>query len=454
MRCDVASDKWLPEQHFWKFLDQHDLRIALVDVPATIEVPKAINGVHLAGWGTHETTIKGSWPPSLWKRLKNEFGPPIIPHETYRPQTWKSLMQVRDESVKVTDQIVSISESILAQERWDLFFVGLGATHRGGHLLWDLSQIDEADLSAETLHALSNALLDVYQECDRSVARLIERAPSDARVLMFAVHGMGPEAGWAERVPKILSTIQRQNELAPAKMGLLYKIRQNLPWQMARELSERLPQEVLNWMVTVWSANMFDWKTTRYFPLPMDDTGFLRINLKGREPQGIVDPGEEYDAICEELREAFLSFRDIETNEPIVENVYRTDELAPSDAPYRDRLPDLAITWGDISAMRSSGIRSEKYGRILWNTGGRLSSGRSGGHLRKGWFVAVGDGIAAGSRTGEHRTVDLVPTIFEWLGVEPDEGFQGKPIPALCGQGGTESVKDTVLPLSDFQGDA
>ena len=199
----------------------------------------------------------------------------------------------------------------------------------------------------------------------------------------------------------------------------------------ARELSERLPQEVLNWMVTVWSANMFDWKTTRYFPLPMDDAGFLRINLKGREPQGIVEPGEEYDAICEELREAFLSFRDIETSEPIVENVYRIDDFAPSDAPYRDRLPDLTITWGN-SAMHSSGIRSEEFGEIHWNGEGKHHSGRSGNHRQRGWFVAVGDGIPAGTRTEGHGIVDLVPTIFDWLGVEPAQGFQGKPIPQIC----------------------
>ena len=139
---------------------------------------------------------------------------------------------------------------------------------------------------------------------------------------------------------------------------------------------------------------------------------------------GVVEPGEEYDALCEELTRAFLSFRDIETDQPIVKEVYRMDDFG-RDAPYRDRLPDLAIRWGDISAMHSSGIRSEEYGEIHWNDGGKLRSGRPGNHHREGWFVAVGDEIRAGTRTKEHRTVDLVPTIFEWLGGERREDFQG-----------------------------
>ena len=432
MRCEVVTDKWLCEKPFWRSLDKDGFRIALVDVPNNIEVPKPINGVHLSAWASHESTVKGAWPASLRKQLKKRFGPPIMNHEVYRPQDWKLLLGTRKLLLDSTDQIVNIGKFILDQGPWNLFFIGLGASHRGGHLLWDLSQIDEDEPSPEIRDILSNALVDIYQACDQGVARLIEKAPPESRILVFAVHGMGQDPGWSGHIPEILSAIQRANRNADLKTGLLYRLRQKLPWRVVEQLSERLPQDVLNWAVTVWSAHMFDWSTIRYFPLLMDDAGFLRINLRGREPQGIVEPGEEYDTICKELSEAFLSFRDIATNEPIVAGVYRSDELAPPGAPYRDRLPDLTIQWGDLSAIHSSGIRSDKYGEIRWNTDGKLRSGRSGSHKRQGWFISTGDGIRAGSCANHHRTIDLVPTIFEWLSAERPEDFQGSPMSELC----------------------
>ncbi len=432
MRCEVVNDQWLPAKPFWEILDQEAYRMAIVDVPMTVSRPKLMNGIQLAGWGTHDLIVKGAWPSELWPQLEKEFGSAMMPAELFGPQNAKTLLNLKEALLQATEQMTRLSESLLVREAWDLFFVVLGATHRGGHYLWDLSQIDQTGLSPETLQILEQALVDIYQACDRAVARLIKKTPAEAKVLVFAVHGMGPNRGWSDRCPEILSKIQQANQDVPAKTGLLYSLKQVIPWQLARQITTRLPQPVLNRLVSLWSAGMFDWNTTRYFPLPMDHAGYFRINVKGREPEGIVEPGLEYETVCRELEAAFRSFHDIETGKPIVDKVYRMDDLAPREAPYREVLPDLVITWRDISAIQSPGIHSEKYGEIRWDTGGKLPSGRSGNHQEKGWFVAVGDGITPATRAEEHRTIDLVPTVFQWLGAEPGQDFQGKPIPVLC----------------------
>ncbi len=360
--------------------------------------------------------------------------------EVYRLQSADTLLQLRDRMIAVTEQSVDISESLMLREPWDLFVVVLGAAHRAGHYLWDLSQIDTAGLSPQVLQALNNALVDIYRHCDQAVARLMKSAPQNAKILVFAVHGMGSHPGWSEYVPEILSVIQRKHEGSPAKEGLLYKLRRHLPWRVVNAISEHMPQEFLHWLVSVYSTKMFNWKSTRYFPLPSPLYGCLRINLKGREPEGIVEPGEEYDEICTLLAQAFMSFRDIETGKPIVERVYGVDDLSPEDAPRRERLPDLFITWADIPAKDCKGIRSEEYGDITWSSGGKLPSGRSGNHVDKGWFVAAGDGIPAGIRADGYRTVDLVSTIFEWLGAEWPKNLQGTPISLVCNK------EDTHLP--------
>ena len=270
----------------------------------------------------------------------------------------------------------------------------------------------------------------------RCLAQLLEKAPSDTAILVFAVHGMGPNQGWSDLCPLMLSAIQQEGSGKKSKEGFLYKLKQILPWSLMREVTTRLPEGISSRLVELWSSRMFDCSTTRYFPLPMDHAGYIRINLKGREPQGIVEPGEEYRALCQEIKEALLSFRNMGTGEPIVERIIRAEELAPRDAFAFQSLPDLLVTWRK-SATNSRGIESKKYSAIPFDHNGKLPSGRSGNHQGRGWFVAAGKRIPEGITVEGSHIADLAPTLFHWLGAEVPQEFQGKPIPELL-QGSTK----------------
>lgn len=249
---------------------------------------------------------------------------------------------------------------------------------------------------------------------------------------MFATHGMGPNPGWSERFEEILSTVGGSGYGGAS--GGQAASSSSLRKKIGEACFSQLPRSVRNYLVNRRLTNTHDWNTTRYFPLDMDHTGYVRINLAGREPRGIVQPGPGYRAVCDELSAALSGVRDIDTDEPIVERVYRVDDLAPDGAPYKDVLPDLVVTWGERSAIRSHGIYRTGHGDIRWNGAGVLPSRRSGNHRSDGWFVAAGPGIEAGSRAEGHHITDLVPTVVHWIGARQGTDFHGKPIPALCGR--------------------
>jgi predicted AlkP superfamily phosphohydrolase/phosphomutase len=361
-----------------------------------------------------------------------------MPKEQWGFVTAQTLLELRDRLLNAIDQMGRVGEFLLRREPWDLFFLVLGAPHRGGHFFWDLSQIDDSGLAPSTRSVLEHALVEIYQACDTVVGRLVAEAPADARILVFAVHGMGPNPGWEDRCAEILSRIQQARNELPRK-GPLYT-------QRGRAIQRSIKHQAIKWLPAGLRDRLFasprlrelDWRTLRYFPLPMDHAGYVRVNLRGREPQGIVAPGGEYHALCQELAEAFLSFRDIETGDPIVARVYSLDDLTPPDAPYRTRLPDLVVVWGQRSVIHSRGIQSDRYGEIRWEGRGILRSSRSGNHRDSGWFVAVGQGIPCGSSADGHHVIDVVPAVFQWLRAEPAPGFQGTPIPAL--------VQDDIRP--------
>jgi predicted AlkP superfamily phosphohydrolase/phosphomutase len=430
MCVEVADETWFPDPPFWESLDRDRYRIAVLDVPMTVASPKPLNGVHLAGWGTHDVIARGSWPAELWQQLGKQFGPPSMPAELFGAQSAKTLKRLVAQLVRSTGQLADIGAELLSREQWDLFLLVFGATHRGGHYLWDLSQIDRTGLPAKQRAELEGALTEVYRAIDRGLGRILSRAPADARIMVFAVHGMGPNTTWADRTSEILQRILSGGATEAPKRGALYRIKQMLPWPLVREITSRLPQSLQSRLVKLWSKSMFDWSRTRAFPVPMDHAGYIRLNLRGREPEGIVEPGKEYESLCAELAQGFSSFRDLATGRPIVRRVYRQEELAPEEAPARDRLPDIVVEWSDVSPIESPGIASERYGEIRWSPPDRLPSGRAGNHRSRGWFIAAGDGME-NCRVEGYSILDLVPTVCRWLGTDVGERLQGRAIAQL-----------------------
>ena len=62
-----------------------------------------------------------------------------------------------------------------------------------------------------------------------------------------------------------------------------------------RQVTRRIPTAWNQALLPLWSRRMHDWPNTKYFALPMDYNGYVRLNLKGREQQGCVDPGDADD---------------------------------------------------------------------------------------------------------------------------------------------------------------
>ncbi|HET7585154.1 MAG TPA: alkaline phosphatase family protein [Gemmatimonadaceae bacterium] len=427
MRVEYTLPSWLPQRPFWEELDER-YRIALLDVPFSAAPPSHLNGIYLNGWQNHDDFGRQYHPRDLWRRLASEFGSPVMHPELFGAQTARTLLGLRTEMLACTDQMGDVCAALLRRERWDLFLVVLGGAHRGGHYLWDLSQIETRGVAERDLATLRGGCADLYRAWDRALGKMLDAAPPDMRVLAFSLHGMEANAGWGEHFHQIVALLHSRGAAAASTSGLVYRVKRALPWTLVRQVTRRLPSSVNHALVPLWSSRMHDWSRTRYFALPMDLNGYIRVNLEGREPHGIISPGAEYDALCEELCAELHELRDIESGERIVAGVDVVDKVVGADAPRRVLLPDLVVRWADVSARDSSGVRST-HGEVRWARGAPFPSGRSGNHTSRAWFAAAGPGIPALGRLDAHHDIlDLVPTAFEWMGAPMSPRFEGVPI--------------------------
>jgi predicted AlkP superfamily phosphohydrolase/phosphomutase len=428
MRCEVPDDHWIAARPFWEELGARGYRVCIVDVPMILGEPRVINGLYLGGWGTHDLISKGSQPRSLWQELRRRYGAPLMPVEHFGPQDGPGLARLTEALRNSTEQMQHIACDLLERERWDFACVVLGATHRAGHYLWDLSQLGASVLAPELRERLDAALGDIYTAVDRALAAVLARVAADTLVIVFAVHGMGPNPGWSDLVPDILDAAIASEGRA-SRNGLLYALRRRLPFAWVRPVLERLPMVVTDMLVPLWSSGMHDWKTTRQFPVPMDHAAYIRVNLRGRERDGIVTAGEDYDAVCAEVERLLCGLRDRATLRPIASHVVRAYARAPAAATHRELIPDLVVPWDGPRATETRELSCDGLPTFRFAVPPRLPSGRSGNHTGHGWFIAAGPGVEAGRRIDGYDILDLAPTIMDWLGATPMPELQGQPIP-------------------------
>ena len=421
----------LPLRPFWRDLAARGRRVVAVDVPLAY-APEPLDGVEVSGWATHEVLMDAaSHPPELLAAIESRFGGSPRSDEEYGLLPVGRLLDVRDEQNRNTAKVAELASSLMERGAWDFAIVAFSATHRGGHKLWNDAGVD-GDVPAHLRAEFDDALRQVYVAADAAVARLVAEAGPGTTVMVFSVHGMGENVCRTEILTELLARVLAGGPPPAAKKGGIAKrLRELVPNRWRHEVKRRLPLALQDRLTSFWRLGRADWSRTRAFPVVADLQGYVRINLRGREAEGIVAPGAEYDALCDEIAEGLASFVDADTGASIVRDVARADRLWPGGARRHD-LPDLLIRWAETPMAAHRRIVSSRYGAIDFARPGRNASGRSGNHRPHGFVLAAGPGVEPAALEGA-GIMDLAPTVYRLLGLEPPAGMHGTPLPFRAG---------------------
>ena len=318
-----------------------------------------------------------------------------------------------------------------------MFISVFGETHAAGHYLWRFH--DDPALPDNPLPG-EDPLLAIYQAMDIALGELISLCGGSANLFIFSGHGMMPDnyprwilndvlerAGLLHRRKPDGGCIQAANadsvristgNSAGSSLGSVFKSFAN------RRL---LPKSI---QTRLWMRNMqkdIDFSRTRAWALPTDLQGFIRLNLQGREPQGIVQPAD-YLKLTHEICEHLRSIKDAATAEPIVEDVYEIRELWPG-GRHLDLLPDIAVLWKN---SRVDKVISDHLGQIsVVNP----DISRSGNHRPEGFCFAMGPDVSTNISGLNVDLMDLGPTALALLGKSSGH-LSGNPLPIVRPAGG------------------
>jgi predicted AlkP superfamily phosphohydrolase/phosphomutase len=316
------------------------------------------------------------------------------------------------------------AEWLLQQNPWDLAIVGFCEGHPAGHYLWpaEIDTVSQADA------AKIKPLLEFYVALDRAIGALTHTLPSDTSLFIVSGDGVRPNRCAWYLLPAVLerlgyiSPAGRSDNAQSVSPSLIGRVKRLVSPKMRRRIAQRLPWWLRDQIGAREQASSIDWSKTRAFTLPTDLEGCIRINLKGREPAGIVEPGAEYNDLCEEIRERLLELNNPDTGSSAVRQVWIRNQVFPGDR--QEQLPDLMVSWNDEAPFTS--LASATIGRV----DGETADLRPGTHSPRGFLLAAGDGISARIVSRGHL-VDVAPTVMKLLRLNVPAHMDGVPLTQL-----------------------
>jgi predicted AlkP superfamily phosphohydrolase/phosphomutase len=266
-------------------------------------------------------------------------------------------------------------------------------------------------------------LAGIYERVDEALGRLLAALPSKTDVILFSPNGMGPETSKADMLPAMLARVlEGSGTKRPAAppASALWRLRAAVPTNLRALAADALPDRLALNLTARLESTGTDWKRTRAFAPPSDGAGFVRLNLKGREREGIVDP-DEAESLLEQIITGLETFVDASC-EGVVASVLRSAELdAPG--PQSQVLPDLVVVWNRQADAMVRSVVSPRFGEVRRNG---VGSGRSGNHTGATWAAVIsGTSRKPASDLGLIAPIDLAATVCAVMGV-PHNDLPGR----------------------------
>lgn len=419
----------------WEGLGRdHGCRTLAVDPyesrPPTEDPPGAL----VCGWQLHDRVVLREWsaPGDTHARLERLFGAPEPVDEVFGVHTAKEMLGLRRRLLGAPGRVADAGLHLLGEQTFDLAWLTFCAAHVAGHQFFDLSQIDADTLDTDSERVLGGTLDDVYAAVDAAIGRVVDGLPDGTDLLVICPVGMELNTSRADMLPEMLAAILDPRagagtaddgaERSGGGSGAIWKLRAALPSDLRARVANALPEKVALDLTSRLELRGMDWSRTRAFAHPAENQGYVRLNLRGRERDGIVDPADA-DALMDEIIAGLHTFHDPD-GRPAVASIEKVAERWGSGA-RSDLLPDLVVRWVDRPATTITHLVSERFGRVDRHG---VGSGRSGNHTEgDAWALVVPGRSRLADSSGVRRLEDIAATATALAGGDL-AGHVGQPL--------------------------
>jgi predicted AlkP superfamily phosphohydrolase/phosphomutase len=403
----------------WKILSRHDRKVGVINVPMTYP-PEEVNGFIVTGLGTPDYKTF-TYPENLGKELLKR-GYRVNKQVYYRPGNESQYLQ---ELYDIAEKQFQATQWLLQTQDWDFFMVVFFDTDQMAHYFWRHMDSSHPLHNPQTDAPFQKAIQEYYQRMDAYIGALRQTAGEDANLIVISDHGTGPmyqdvflnewlrREGYLaieEEVADLKGRYRFFGSLGLTRDGLSAFLRRNGLGRVERAIKDVIGNgiEFLPKTRRAEFPQAINWEKTRAYSFGYQ--GQIYLNVKGREPQGIVAPGEEYDQLRQEIIEKLGALTNPQDGKPVVDQVYKKEEVFQGS--YTDFAPDLVLVMRGLSYNTRPGYEfSTRPGKMFSDP----LTNESGSHRREGIFFAAGPDINPLGLQSGLRLVDVAPTVLHLL---------------------------------------
>jgi predicted AlkP superfamily phosphohydrolase/phosphomutase len=379
----IAGARSITAPAIWDHLAREGKRSIIVGIPPGYP-PRRINGISVSCFLTPDTDKNVfTHPPELSEKIRGLVGHYPVDVQGFRTdnKAW-----LRDEIFAMSRIQFQVVRHLLATEPWDYFhFVDIGQD-RIHHGFWKYH--DPLHVLHEPDSPFRDTIHDYYRHIDAEIGQVLELLSDDTIVLVVSDHG-------AQRLDGGFCV----NEWL-VREGLL--------------VLKNYPREV-----TPFAKLDVDWEKTRVW----SEGGYYArvfMNVKGREPQGVIDP-TDYESFRNEIKAKFEATVDTQ-GKPLGTLVFKPEEVYRS---VQNVAPDLIVHFGALY-WRSIGGVGHPTIHVLENDTGPDDCN----HAQFGSFIlAASNSPLHGEITGA-QLLDIAPTLMDLGGHEIPSSMQGRSLVA------------------------
>jgi predicted AlkP superfamily phosphohydrolase/phosphomutase len=419
---DLVNATSIRAPTLWQILSEAGQRVGVMNVPVTYP-PASANGFIIGGM---LSPVGGTftYPADLLDRYAKRMKPyRIAPNVQYKPG---NEAEFTADLLDLVDRRGEYALQLMADYPYDFLMFHFQATDNMQHAFWKFVDPSHPLYDAQAASRFGPALEQLYQRIDGFVGQMLDRLTDDTTVVVMSDHGFGSlhyvvnlnlflldqgllqlkRGAWTR-----LKTGLFRAGLTPASFWHLIERTglQNYVWHVSKSTRNKVVGKFL-------SFDDVDWSHTLAYSI--GHVGQIYINLQGREPEGIVEPGAEHEAVRQRVSETLRQLRHPETGQPLVDRVVHSDQVVHG--PYAHRSPDLHVVMDNHQTIAFPLFATDRH--IVT----RQIRGDSGCHRPHGIFIARGPEIRPGETVEGAHIMDLAPTILHLMKLPVPDDMDGR----------------------------
>jgi predicted AlkP superfamily phosphohydrolase/phosphomutase len=425
----------------WELIGEAGGRVVVLNVPTTYP-PPPVNGVLGGDFLTPTGKKDVFYPPEILAEIEGRLGKyplHVIPPYFTITRDDADVEKFVAEYQAAIEYTFHVTHDLIDRIDPVFLMVHIYGNDQLCHWLWHILDKTHPLSQPEAHRKHFERILAYYQRLDAEIGRLLSRVDDDTTLIVMSDHGFGPiykvihlntwliQEGYLRfkntSLTRIKSslwrsgfTLERVLSSPLVKVGLRMLVKTFLAKRAAAGVDQLKRLALLQQLLL--SYDDVDWAQTRAFCLL--GLGQIKINVRGRYPQGCVAPGPEYEALKEEIIDKLRMLRDPETGKLVGGKVFARDEVYRGES-FEDA-PDITfmpMDAGYVANSRITGFISNK----VFST---YTLGITGFHRMSGMLIAKGPSLLQRAQVDGARIIDLLPTILYQMGLKIPSDVDGQ----------------------------